>query len=208
MREAVVFLHGILMTGLELSVLRRRVRDCGFTVHQFNYHSVRLTPAQNAARLREFVRGLDADVVHFVAHSLGGIVVLHLFEQDPGLPPGEVLLLGTPVAGSSVARVFARSPMTRWLLGHSIVRGLLGDRPRWAGGRRLGMIAGTRGIGMGMLVGSALPDPNDGTVALAETRSVEIARHLSVPYGHFGMLWSPRVAEAVCHYLRHGEFPG
>jgi len=206
MRQAVVLIHGIWMNGWEMLYLRRRLQGCGFVCHRYHYQSLVQTPQISAARLAAFVKTIDADIVHLVAHSMGGIVVLHLFERDPQQKPGRVLMLGTPIKGSVVARRVHRFVVTRPLLGRSFRRGLLGDVPRWKGGRELGMIAGSRGIGIAALVFGGLQRPNDGTVALSETQSPTIDVHLTVPYSHVGMLFSSRVAQAVCRFLRDGCF--
>jgi len=206
MREVVVCIHGIWMTGLEMRVLRSRITQCGFKTLQFHYRSLLLTPEENAARLNQFLLTLEADMIHLVAHSLGGLVVTHLFDQFPIQRPGRIVMLGTPLKGSATAHAFNAFMPTRPLLGRSTLRGLLGDRPRWKGLRELGVIAGNRGIGIGQLMFGKLPQPNDGTVALDETRSTEVNRHLTVPHSHFGMIYSKDVAEAVCRFLKHGEF--
>ena len=205
-REAVVLIHGIWMTGWEMAFIRRRLKASDFETYLFRYHSLRYTPHRNALFLKSLVNQVDADIVHFVAHSMGGIVIMHLFEQDPVQRPGRVLLLGTPLNGSALARRLYKMPFTRFLLGNSIDRGLLGGVPPWQGGRDLGMIAGNRGIGLGNTLWGGLQRPNDGTVSLAETRSPAVGAHLTVPYSHLGMLFSSHVAQAVCHFLRHGEF--
>jgi pimeloyl-ACP methyl ester carboxylesterase len=207
MKEAVVFVHGIWMTGLELLVLRRRVAACGYAVCQFHYPSLRRSPRQNAERLHAFLQGLDYEVIHLVAHSLGGIVVLHLFDAFPDQKPGRVVMLGTPVRGSVVAQRLARCALTRPLLGRAIEQGLLGDEPRWDSPRELGMIAGTRGIGIGeVLLLGRLPRPSDGTVSLAATETSGLSDRLEVPHSHFGMLFARDVARAVCNFLKTGRF--
>lgn len=206
MHEVVVCIHGIWMTGLEMRVLRSQIAKCGFKTAQFRYRSLRSTPEENAARLNQFLQNVEADVVHLVAHSLGGLVVTHLFDQFPLQRPGRVVMLGTPLKGSATAHAYHAFLPARPLLGKSTLRGLLGDRPRWKGVRELGIIAGDRGIGIGQLTFGKLPKPNDGTVALDETRSTEVNRHLTVPHSHFGMIYSKDVAEAVCHFLKEGEF--
>ena len=206
MREVVVLVHGMWMIGLEMSPLRRRLAAQGFECRQFRYPSVLATPEASAARLEHFLRSVEADVVHLVAHSLGGLVVLHLFERSPLQRPGRVVMLGTPINGSRTAACFARTPLTRWVLGRSTRRGLLGGAPRWKAARELGMVAGNRGFGIGTVFCRSLEQPNDGTVALSETRAPEINAHLSVPYGHFGMLWSTHVADAVGAFLKTGDF--
>jgi pimeloyl-ACP methyl ester carboxylesterase len=208
MREAVVLVHGIWMVGLEMLWLRRQLGRCGFECHQFFYRSLVRTPQANAAKLGRFLTKINADIIHLVAHSLGGIVVLHLFEQEPLQRPGRVVMMGTPLNGSEIARRLYALVITRPLLGRSVVRGLLGDRPPWKETRELGMIAGTKSLGMGTVVFGGLEPSSDGTVRLSETRTPEVSAHLCVPFSHTGMLWSRRAAEAVCGFLKSGEFEG
>jgi pimeloyl-ACP methyl ester carboxylesterase len=206
MRIAVVLVHGLWMRGWEMALLRHRLRECGLECHRFRYASLRRTPAANARRLHAYLQGLDAEVIHLVGHSLGGIVLAHLFDLEPLQRPGRVLMLGTPLAGSVVARRIYAYPLLRPLLGRSTQRGVLGDAPAWKGGRALGMIAGTRGVGVGAALVGGLERPHDGVVALSETRSPGVCVHLQVPYSHLGMLFAAPVAEAVCRFLRDGEF--
>jgi pimeloyl-ACP methyl ester carboxylesterase len=206
MREAVVLIHGLWMIWPEMLWLKRNLRRCGFECHQFFYRSLARTPQTNAQRLNHYLKAIDADIIHLVAHSLGGIVVLHLFEQEPMQKPGRVVMMATPLEGSEIARKLHHLVITRPLLGRSVVRGLLGDRPRWKETRELGMIAGMRGVGLGNLLFGGLEAPSDGTVAVRETRSPEVNVHLCVPYSHAGMLWSSLVAEAVCRFLKSGDF--
>ncbi len=210
-REHVVFLHGIWMTGAELALLRRRVRAAGFGVSQFHYHSLRNTPAENARALADFVQTLSAPTIHFVAHSLGGIVLAHYFSQglvasEADSRRGRVVFLGSPLKGSHAARAYASHRLTRPLLGKSLEAGLLGDIPPWPEEVEAGMIAGDRGVGVGSLLFGGLPKPHDGTVAVEETRLESLRGHICVPHSHFSMLLSPEVAEETIHFLRQGRF--
>jgi len=207
MREAVVFIHGIWMTGAEMLLLRRRLGQCGYECHSYRYQSVRRTPRENATHLNQYLQHIQAEVIHLVAHSLGGIVLLHLFDQYPQQKPGRVVMLGTPIRGSQVAQKLAASKWLQHILGRSVERGLLGDAPRWQSDRELGMIAGTEGFGMGKLVMlGKLQEPNDGTIRLAATYSSGIKDHVALPYSHHGMLFARSVAKAVCQFLQSGNF--
>lgn len=205
-RASVVLIHGIWMTGVDMLILKLRLRSAGFDPYVFRYPSLRRAPAQNAERLRVFVEGVPGDVVHFVGHSLGGLVLLQLFANDPPSRPGRVVLLASPVRGSAAAGAYASMPLLRPFLGRSLPGGLAGDGPTWTADRELGTIAGTQGIGMGRLTGR-LPRPNDGTVAVEETRIEGAADTLLVPHSHVGVLGSKRVADAVATFLREGRFP-
>jgi len=210
MREAVVFVHGIWMKGWEMSVLRRRMAALGYDCYQFSYSSIFARSADNAARLNAFIKEkVEADVVHVVAHSLGGIVVSHLLDAFPLQKPGRIVFIGSPLKGSVVARRLSSHVLTRGFLGLSGVRGLLGNVPRLKSQREVGMIAGTRGIGVGSFVMlGQLAKPSDGTVVVTETDVTALRAHLQVPFSHFGMLFAKPVAQAVGSFLRQGRFDG
>lgn len=202
----VVLLHGILMTSVEMWLLGHRLRRQGFAVRYFSYASVRRTPAENARRLQAWLTAQPRQSRHFVAHSLGGLVLMHLFEQYPDQPPGRVVMLGSPVAGSQLARRLVRVPFLRRLFARGMPRGLDGKRmPAWPPGRDWGMLAGDRPRGIGLLLGG-LPGANDGTVTVAETHHPAQKAHQTVAAGHTGLVFSRRAARLVTRFLRRGAF--
>ncbi len=186
-------------------LLARRLRACGFQTAQFSYPSVRCDLSQNAVRLQRFAQQLDAPVVHFVAHSLGGLLLRRFFHDFPRQRPGRVVTLGTPHAGSQVARRMGSNPFGKALLGRSFTHGLRGDVPVWSARRELGVIAGDVALGVGRLLGG-LSDPNDGAVSMAETYLPGMTAHTVFHVNHSGLLFSREVAGAVCHFLREGTF--
>ena len=206
MTEAVVLVHGIWMTGLDLLVLRSRLRGAGYAATIARYASLRRPPRESARRVRETVESLDADVVHLVGHSLGGLVILHMLRDDPPRQPGRVVLLGSPVHGSGVARVLSARWFTRPLIGRSGEAGLLGGGAPVPPDREIGTIAGDLPLGVGRMV-RGIDGPNDGTVAVAETRIPGARDHVTLPFSHTGLLTAKRVAEAVEGFLHDGVFP-
>lgn len=205
MPDTVVLVHGIWMTGLELSLLARRLRDCGYRTVLFHYHSLRNTVAQNASLLRAHINGLGHTRVHLVGHSLGGLVILQALQDQPDLVKGRIVLLGSPVNGSIIAQRLHRYRLSRWLIGHSGQQALLGGGPRWRGQQSLGIISGTRPVGVGRLLGG-FDGPNDGTVAVSETLLENVAASVSFQSSHFGLLASNAVAASVCVFLGQGNF--
>ena len=207
MQQAVICVHGMWMKGYEMALLRKRLSEQGYVCYQFRYPSIWRSPAENAQALHRFMEHIDADIIHLVAHSLGGIVVAHLFESHPHQKPGRIVLLGSPLRGSAVAQRLQSSVLTRGFLGQSNKRGLLGDAPRLKCQREVGMIAGTRGIGVGTLIMfGQLAKPNDGTVSVSETDINTLTEHLQVPYNHFTLLIAKPVAQAVASFIKHGRF--
>jgi pimeloyl-ACP methyl ester carboxylesterase len=203
--ETVILVHGLYMNGVDMGLLCKRLENAGFNTERFSYHSLKNTPPENALALQSFVETLSAPVMHFVCHSLGGLVIRHLFHLYPGQRPGRVVTLGTPHTGSSAALRLCESSLTRWTLGKSTRAGLLGDVPHWRNTRELGVIAGTLRLGFGMFI-PGIPRPNDGTVAVAETMLDGMTDHITLPVSHFGMLLSKTVAGQTINFLRHGRF--
>ncbi|HWP94759.1 MAG TPA: alpha/beta hydrolase [Gammaproteobacteria bacterium] len=201
--EPVVFVHGLWMTGHELFLLRRRVARAGFATFRFRYRSLDHSLERNAAVLAAFVRALDVPRVHFVGHSLGGLVILRALQAFADLPPGRVVLLGAPVRGSKVAARAVRSPLTRWLIG-AAAGALVTGVPPTCPEREVGVIAGTLPLGVGLLFGGPAR-PHDGTVAVEEAR-LDGAPVKSLPVTHTSLLVSPAVARETIRFLKEGMF--
>ncbi|MGC1520487.1 MAG: alpha/beta fold hydrolase, partial [Steroidobacteraceae bacterium] len=108
MSAVIVYVHGLWQRGAESHWLRRRLaQDLGGEARTFSYPSVAGDASQNARALTETLREIRADTLHLVGHSLGGLVILKAFEHEEGLralPPGRIVLLGSPLRGSRAAR--------------------------------------------------------------------------------------------------------
>lgn len=203
--EVVVLVHGLWVNGREMGLLRRRLAAAGYRTRRFSYPSLANTPFENAMDLHRFIEGLDQETLHFVAHSLGGLVIRHLFYHFSPGRPGRAVTLGTPHQGSAAAAFLSRFAAGRLLLGKSIQHGLLGPLPPWPEVHELGSIAGITRLGLGLLL-PGIPQPSDGTVAVAETRLAGMTDHVEVPASHSSMLWSKAVSRQAVHFLQNGRF--
>ena len=105
MNEHVILLHGLWMRGFTLAMLRRRLEREGYRVDLFDYASVMSGPNVGVERLLQRVQALKSEKIHFVGHSLGGLIALQALQRAPSLTGGHVVCLGSPLRGSSVARV-------------------------------------------------------------------------------------------------------
>ena len=209
MSTVVVYVHGLWLTGIEGGILRRRLaRTLSAETRAFSYASVNSSIAANAQALAKFLRELRADTLHLVGHSLGGLVILKLFESGgwPTLPPGRIVLLGSPLNGSRAARNLARLPLGKKILGRGVDEELLRERERrWNGQRELGVIAGSLGVGLGQLVG-VRGCPSDGTILVDETRLAGVREHLVLKVSHSGLPFSAAVARQTGAFLSSGSF--
>ncbi|WP_281503914.1 esterase/lipase family protein [Aromatoleum anaerobium] len=196
--------HGLWMHGVVFHFLRRALMRCGFRVETFSYPSVRRGLAANTDRLAHFVAGRDAEKVHLVGHSLGGLLILNLLSR-PAVPPiGRAVLMGTPCRGSHCAAMLAGIPGCARIVGHSM-QDWRGVTSPLAAGVEIGVIAGDRGVGTGPLL-FGLPQPNDGIVAVAETQLAEATDSLTLHVAHSEMLFSKACARQVAAFLATGRF--
>ena len=205
MAETVVFIHGLYMVGLELTLLRRRVARAGFDTRQFSYRSLSRSLDENARELGLFLGKLPVSRLHLAAHSLGGLVVCRMFEQGVQLPPGRVVFMGSPVRGSHYARFLVEHGLG-WSIGQAGPSALLGQREAvWKESRDLGVIAGTHEFALNPLR-TGLPSPHDGIVALEETRIEGAKDYMTIHSNHTGMLFRRELAEQVTQFLKSGSF--
>jgi len=207
MNAAVVYVHGLWFSGHEAFMLRRRLeKERGYEWRVFSYASTLLSMDQIADALDAYIAQIQNPRVHLLGHSLGGIAILRCLERHPAKPPGRVLIMGTPSMPSQAAAALARFRIGRAILGQAATRELLDKHQRHCPhARDIGIIAGTQSLSFGRLVVD-FDEPNDGTVAVSETRLPGATAHLTLPVSHSGMLLSARVAHEVGQFFEHGRF--
>lgn len=203
----VILVHGLWMSGFELGVLKHRLDANGhFRGVAFSYPSLTGAMSDHVRGLLDFAREQKTDELHFVGHSLGGLVVLHALQLTDDLPPGRAVLLGPPVQGCRAAQGVARLPFGKSILGAAVSEEVVECAPReWSGHRDVGVIAGSMGLGLGRLF-AHLDTDHDGTVCVDETRLPGAKDHLVLSTSHTGMLFSAEVAEQVEYFLLNGSF--
>ena len=203
----VVYVHGLWMPGEESLFLRHRLaHDFALTLSAFRYAAASSAMGDITERLESFVRELQAPELHFVGHSLGGLVIYRFLERFPDQPPGRVVFLGTPCVGSRAAERAGRFAPVAHLMGHSVAEELLQPRERrWTQQRPLGIIAGRQPVGFGQLF-AQFDEENDGTVAVTETCMPGATDHIVLPVSHLGMLISTQVAQETGLFLTEGRF--
>jgi pimeloyl-ACP methyl ester carboxylesterase len=204
--DAVLLVHGLWMNRVVMLYLARALRRRGFAACAAGYFSAMHDLGRNARAIADAIAALDSPRIHVVAHSLGGVVALAALRERPDARVRRAVLLGVPLAGSASGRSLAARRWGAPLLGTT--RTLWGDMPRLEipRGVEVGAIAGERRLGLGRLIGLEVPLPNDGVVAVAETRHPGLADHLVMPVAHSEMLFSGAVARAAAAFLETGRF--
>lgn len=207
--ERVILLHGLARTRRSMRRLGRRLRAAGFDATSMGYPSRQMRIEQLAEHVRERLPVEDGLTLHFVTHSMGGILVRQL--AAAGKPPwlGRVVMLGPPNRGSRLAAVLKPHRVPRWVLGPAFEQ-LAGNGASLperlpAANFELGVIAGTRGLpGVSLLLGGE----DDGIVRVQETQVDGMKDLVVLRCTHAFMMNSRPVTRQVVHFLRHGRFDG
>ena len=203
--QSVVLIHGLWMRSLVMLAHERRLRGEGFGTRRLTYPSWRDGLAANVCALSRFVAATPGTVIHLVAHSLGGAVALSFLAQQSEARIGRVVLLGTPYSSCHCGSTCAANPLLAGLVGRTFSDWFGQPRPELPAGAEVGIIAGTRRISLGRLI-PGLPRPNDGLIAVAETRIATAADSIALNVSHTGLLFSRACAGQIAFFLKTGKF--
>lgn len=214
-QETVILLHGIGHIGLNMLYAEKVLQKHGYQTLSLTYPSLRqdiksLT-AWLAKKLAEHQVWENSTKVHFVAHSMGGLVSGFYLEDHkeeiPAEKMGRVVMMGTPHGGSEVADFLHENPLYQWVFGPAgqelttNARKATQIKPWYD----LGIIAGDQE--RGLMLGNFLIDgPHDGIVSVESSKVEGMRDHKTMPVLHSFMAWTPDVHKEILHFLQEGTF--
>lgn len=195
--ELVVLLHGMGRTAWSMGPVEDALQRAGYDVLNIGYSSYCCDVEELGEALRREIaarRGPEHDRLHFVTHSLGGIIVRWILTRE-ARPPGvqRLVMLAPPNRGAQAADRFA--PLVGWIL--EPIDELRTDRAA-----TVHQLPSVEGVTIGIIAGK-----DDDKVALEETRLAEAADHVLVGGGHTFMMWRDDVQALTVAFLRDGHFP-
>lgn len=209
----VICVHGHRPMVGSMRLLARSLERAGYRTFSPRYDSMRLSLADIVETIRpemtQFVRDTGGPV-HFVGHSLGGLVIRALLDQWRPRHFGRVVMIGTPSGGSEWADLCVRLRLQDRVLGP--VRAVLVTRrapedqalfgpPDYP----LGVIAG-RSPFQDVIPTWILPQPNDGTVSVAATHVAGETDHIVLSVTHAVMPANWQVQRQARAFLQSGRF--
>lgn len=200
----IVLVHGLWNRGWMMARMAKRLRARDHQVRVFSYPTRSDTLDGHADQLRKFIREEEAGECHLAGHSMGGLVILNMLSRYDDLPPGRVVLMGTPVKGSNVVKRLERLPGHGFIFGKSR-ENLLKGFQHSPEGRESGMIRGTREFGFGQIAGKQ-QEPNDGSVCVSETELDGLNDTVDLEVSHSEMLISSEVVDQLEHFVLSGKF--
>ncbi len=208
--DCVVFLHGLARTSASMEKAAAVFEKSGYAVANVDYPSRRF-PIEELAPLA-IEAGLEKcpaeSVIHFVTHSLGGILVRYYLEQNEISNLGRVLMLAPPNQGSAVVDSLRRFPGFKAINGPAGLQ--LGTRedsiPLMLGpvDYEVGIIAGTKTFNP--ILSQYLRNPDDGKVSVENTKVLGMSDFVAVPHSHPFIMKSSIAIEQAFSFIKTGRF--
>jgi pimeloyl-ACP methyl ester carboxylesterase len=210
--EWVILLHGLGRSSRSLASLETGLASQGYSVLNLDYPSLKYPIAYLADEVLhpevERLGEASPAKIHFVTHSLGGIVVRYYLKHHYVRSLGRVVMLAPPNQGSELADFFKKSPLFSKFMTPA-GRELGTDResgPRSLGAPdfELGVISGEKSLNP--INSLFLDGPDDGTVTVESTKLPNLADFIVLPCSHNSIVRDKKAISQVIYFLRHGAF--
>jgi triacylglycerol lipase len=214
--ECVVLLHGLARTSSSMADIENALSADGYIVANIGYKSrsasieelAPLAVQQGLEHCEGEGDGEDITAIHFVTHSLGGILVRYYLSGNEIEKLGRVVMLAPPNQGSKVVDNWRAIP------GYGLLNGPAGDQlgigpesiPLSLGAVEfeLGVIAGDRSNNP--ILSMSLDNPDDGKVSLENTKVEGMKDFIRVSSTHTFIMSSKVVIEQIRHFIAFGKF--
>ena len=211
--ECVILLHGLARTNRSMLKIEKALKVVGYNVFNCNYPSRKqaielLSETAIEAAIHHCRDNFQPERIHFVTHSMGGILIRFYLSQHDIDHLGRVVMLAPPNAGSEL--VDRLSKLQLFHLIHGPAARQLGtdasSLPNSLGpvNYEVGIIAGNRSLNL--LYSALIPGEDDGKVSTRNTRLEGMADFIVLPYAHSFMMNRPQVIEQTITFLQQGKF--
>ncbi|MEW8470361.1 MAG: alpha/beta fold hydrolase [Candidatus Thiodiazotropha sp.] len=208
-KEVVVLLHGLGRSNIAMWRLAGRLEDAGYDVQQVGYSSINTTTDEVIADITKQIDDCCASekrIVHFVGHSLGGLLIRAYLQENILKQLGNTVLIGTPNKGTEIADQLKGNCLVELLVPMATALGTderslpkTLEFPYYP----VGVIAGVYDSGLNEEI---LPGRDDGLVPVESTKLEGMSDFIEIESGHSMMRYNEDVASQTIHFLKNGKF--
>lgn len=209
-RESVILLHGLARSSRCMNRLENTLQQAGYHIVNLNYPSTSgsIESLSDTVITNALAKTEPSQSVHFVTHSLGGILLRYFLTHNEIDRLGRVVMLAPPNRGSQIVEWLQHYWLFQRLLGPAALQlgtaadSLVNQLP--PAPCELGIIAGSRAVNV--LFSPFLPKPNDGTVSVENTKLAGMRDHITLPTTHPLIMRNKQVIKQVLAFLKSGQF--
>lgn len=212
----VILLHGLGRTAASMDNMTQTLAAAGFKTINLDYSS-RNFPIEKLAKDTipqgiRYCREQKTSVVHFVTHSMGGILVRYYLTRHPIENLGRVVMLSPPNQGSEAADILKDNTLYRWYNGPAGQQLGTGPDGFVAGlgpvDYPVGVITGDKHAIFDAWLADKIPGDDDGKVSVERAKVEGMTDFLVLPFNHPFIMEKKVVMDQTIHFLRHGKFKG
>jgi len=210
--ERVILLHGLGRLRQSMRRLEQYLKSLGYSTTNLAYpsttKSIETVAETHLARAVQGCEAQGAGRIHFVGHSLGGLIVRQYLQRH-SMPAGSrLVMLSPPNQGSELVDLLKNVSLYRWITGPAGQE--IGKGPESVINRLkpvgidVGVIAGN--LSINLVFSAFMEGPDDGLVSVKSTMLPEMRDFIIVPNTHTFIMRDPLVMRQVAHFLKYGRF--
>ena len=208
--ESVIVIHGFARRARSMDIIAAEIHKAGYEVRNVDYASLN----QNITDIKEdvfekfnqYISENQNKKIHFVGHSLGGLLIRSYLGENKINNLGSVVLMGTPNKGTPLVNEYQDKWYFSWL--GPVVSELGVDTSDFlktlqAPYYTVGVIAGNKPY---TRFATSLKGSNDGMLTVESAQLEGMRDFIVIDVNHASMKRNPRVIEQVIHFLKHSQF--
>jgi triacylglycerol lipase len=208
-QECVILLHGLGRTSKSMAKIESTLKKKGYSVKNISYPSRKYTieTLVNNYITPAVSLNYNAKKIHFVTHSLGGILVRYYLEKNPLSNLGEVVMFAPPNKGSEVVDTLGNFYPAKWWFGPAFLQLSTAETsipnqleiPTYS----IGILAGTKSINP--FLSYLIPGENDGKVSVKST-GIQGQTVKKINASHTWITKNSNAINNMVYFLEHGKF--
>jgi pimeloyl-ACP methyl ester carboxylesterase len=213
--EIVILLHGIGHNKWNMFLAERTLKKCGYATFNLTYPPIK----HDIAALSVFVEQIlkkasiwqNYGKVHFVTHSMGGVIARTYLNSSKDTIPrermGRVVMIVPPNQGSEISDLLKDFFLYRWIFGPAGQQLTTSHQIQQEANvyYDLGIIAGEKRWPY-PVARFIVPDESDGRIAVSRIKLEGMADHIVVSATHSFIAWKASTHRLVMRFLKHGRF--